>query len=147
LLADLYRRLGRTPDAHSLFAAAMSRRTLSVELIKAAADFYASQKRMDQASIALARLGDLQLHPGVGELALANFEDRFGTPENALKQYVAATHAAPTDAETWRQLAMFHLRALKFDEAIGAIDGGLKAVPSNTDLKSLRAIAADLLTA
>ncbi|HYO11384.1 MAG TPA: tetratricopeptide repeat protein [Tepidisphaeraceae bacterium] len=144
LLAELYRRQGRGPDAERVYAKLLENKPVDLETIRAASDFYAQQQKLDAAQKVLDRLPEAKARPGVGELALATFNERWGSADAARRQYAAATAAAPKEPGVWYSLVTFHLRGGRYEQARQAADEGMAALPDHAGLKRLRAQSAAL---
>ena len=56
----------------------------------------ASEGKKTEAEAVLAKLDTVDANPGIREMIRAEYLSRFGKPEDALAQYVAAAKAAPT---------------------------------------------------
>ncbi|HWE94420.1 MAG TPA: tetratricopeptide repeat protein [Tepidisphaeraceae bacterium] len=143
-LAGLYRRTGRLDEAAALYKGLLDKSIPDAGVWGDAADFFASQKDMPAAEQFLAKLKDVPLTPGGAELIRAQFAERWTGADEALKQYDAATKAAPASENTWGSLAGFHLRRLQFSQASAAADEGLKAIAASARLKALKEDASQL---
>ena len=111
LLADLYRRQGRSADAEAVYARLLGSKSPSIDVFRAAADFYGSQRQPERAQQILDRLPESRPGAGMIELSNAIYNERWGSAEIARRDYLSATMAAPHDATTWRHLIAFDLRA------------------------------------
>ena len=138
LRAQLYRQQGKTGEAERIYQRLLQDPSVDAAIIQSAADFYASRKKLEPAREILGRLSALKTRPGEAELIRAEFDDRYVSREAAAEQYLAATRAAPSDPDVWRQFVRFHLRKRDFAAAISAADQGLRAMPDNVDLASLK---------
>lgn len=145
MLCTLYRRAGETEKAAALYLKAFDDRRTGPGVIADAADFFAGAGRAEEAERFLAKLRSMDAAPAPRALLLARHAERHGSPEEAVKAYEAAVVADPAYAPSWRALAAFHLRKLKLDEAVDAAERGLKAVPDDATLRSLRTRAVALL--
>jgi tetratricopeptide (TPR) repeat protein len=75
------------------------------------------------------------------ELVLARFAERHESSEAADKHYAAAVAAAPSDVTPWRERVGFLLRSSRGADAVAVADEGLKALPNNSALQTLRSYA------
>ena len=140
LLAALYRQLGQPGKTDEICRTLLEKPDAGS--ISFSADFYAAQNRPEDAEHALSLLDSLKLPDGQKELILANFAVRHGTPEEALKQFQAAVHAAPKDAAAWNQLVTYSLATGKVDDALGAADQAAQALTGPAAFDTLRQNAA-----
>jgi tetratricopeptide (TPR) repeat protein len=141
LLAQLQRRQGMTADAAATYEQILAQPPVDLDAVESAADFYASQGKLNQASNVLKLIDAMTLRPGMRELVLARFAERHKSPEAADKHYTAATTAAPGDVTPWRERVGFLLRRGRGADAVLIADEGLKALPDNSTLQTLRAYA------
>lgn len=142
LLAQLQRRQGLAAEADAVYQDLLARTPLDAETIESAADFYASQGKLEQARETLERIESIETRPGVRELALARFAERHETPDVATTHYAAATKAAPADATTWRERIGYLMRTARAGDAVAVADEALQTLPQNASLQSLKAYAA-----
>jgi len=136
--AELYRRQGKIEDAEKLYLSLIDDPKLDPALAFAAADFFGAAGRMDDANRALERLRKMSLSAGQVEIVIAAFRERYGSLDAALAGYVAATKADPDDANTWVQLAGFHLRQNRPADAIATADDGLRHLAANSEIEAMR---------
>jgi tetratricopeptide (TPR) repeat protein len=145
LLAEIYRREKRLSDADAIYTKLLAADPVETETIRAAADFYASQQKIDAAMKVLARLPQAKGKPGMAELTRAAFHERYLNADAAREHYVAATTAAPKDPITWRNLVGYELRSDKYEDARAAAEAGLKAVDGDdAALRRLRTVSDSL---
>jgi tetratricopeptide (TPR) repeat protein len=112
---------------------------VDVAVVRAAADFYASQHDMTKAQEVLRRLDQMpQLRPGVRESVLAQFNDEWGDRKTAAAQYAAAARAGGTDSALWQQLVAFHVRGGDYAAAEAAGAQAVQAMPNDSQLAALR---------
>ncbi|HEV2296476.1 MAG TPA: tetratricopeptide repeat protein [Tepidisphaeraceae bacterium] len=142
LLAELQRRQGLAAEAEAVYQDLLARTPLELETIESAADFYASQGKLDEARTTLKKIESMQTPPGAGELAAARFAERHETPAMATAHYAAATTAAPADVQTWRERIGYLMRAARAGEAVAVADEALRVLPNDPALQSLKAYAA-----
>ncbi len=116
-------------------------------IVQFAADLYASQGKMQEAEKALALLEKIEQKPGTRDLLLADFYSRYVGPEEALKHFKNATLQAPSSVVTWRALAVYCASLGKADDAIAAVQSGLKASPGDANLAALQSEAETLKAA
>lgn len=139
MLARLYRQTQQTSKAVGLVEKLL--KTPAPETIALAADLYASQGQLDRARAVLGRLDELNIPAEDAANIRAAFLVEHGEPEQAEAAFVAATEAAPADAEAWRRLIAYQLRSQKPTEAIASARRGLRALPSDGGLLALVANA------
>jgi tetratricopeptide (TPR) repeat protein len=142
-LARLYWRVGNLTEAESLFVRLVDEPAAPAADLVAAADFFAARGQGERAGAALGRLAKLTLKPPALDLLLARFAERFPGTAAAVAgdpavHYAAATSAAPTNPEAWRELAGFHLRHGRTAEAADAVEKGIKAAGADPALAALR---------
>lgn len=141
LLAQMYRRTGRTTDAERIFNTLLRRdepKAPPADAISAAADFYAAQGDLPRARAVLAQLEAGDYAPIVKQSVVARFEERHGDRDKARQLLTAAVEQAPADAGAWRRLASFEARQGNYPAAVAAADRGLQVLPGNVELSSLR---------
>ena len=68
----------------------------------------------------------------------AQFSERWISKDEALGQYQAATRAAPKSAGAWTALVGFQIRLQQYAQAQKTASDGLKVLPDNPLLRSLR---------
>jgi tetratricopeptide (TPR) repeat protein len=142
LLSDLYRRQRRMSDAEAIYAKLLTAKPITLDVIRASADFYASQHNRQKADQIVARLGEVSgLKPGAAELYQAEFAERYVSTNAAKSLYIGATLAAPANPSVWRQFTAFHLRTGQFDEAMQTANDGLRTLPDDATFKRLREVA------
>jgi predicted Zn-dependent protease len=146
MLGELYARQGRASDAAKLYSSMnlLKAKTPDAGLLLAVAEFYADQGQMDVARQYLARLNEAKVKPDVRGLMLAGFQERHGTPAQALDAFTTATQAAPDSNAAWVGLAGYNLRTGRLDEALAAADMGIKTVSDPADLSAIKSIATAL---
>jgi tetratricopeptide (TPR) repeat protein len=114
--AEICKRLMDKPDAQS---------------VAFTADFYASQGHPGQATAALALLDGLKLPPGNKEAILARYNARYGSPDDAAKDFLAAARAATVKPEVaWQQMISFCFGSGRIDQAIAAADEAGQKLPN-----------------
>jgi tetratricopeptide (TPR) repeat protein len=147
LLADIFRREGKLTDADGVYKQLLAQPDVEIDAVRGAADFYASQGKMDQAKKVLARLGETSARAGQAELIQASFAERHINPDAARPLYVAAAKAAPpADPTNWRHLVAFHLRAGRYEDAAAAAEEAMNAIGRDDPvLKRLHAASRTLV--
>ena len=142
MLAGLYAGQGRTGEAVRLYQAMIESSNPDPEALESAAEFYAQSNQLETARKCLSRIpGDA---PALRDLLLARFEEHYGSPEEAQKQYQAATRDGAAQAMTWRHLVGFYLRRAQLDEAAAAAAEGLSRQPEDGELQRLKDLATQL---
>jgi tetratricopeptide (TPR) repeat protein len=136
VLGALYRQLNQPAKADQ-----MCRRLLEkpdAAAIAFCADFYASEGRSEEAQHALKLLDGLKLPPGAKELVLADFSARYGTSDEALKQFRAGVQAAPNQPAIWKQLVAYCLATGQIDQALAAADQAVQKSADSGAFTTLR---------
>jgi len=116
-LADLYRRANRQPQAEAIYKSLLEKPD-QIEVIVAAADYFASRGRTDLAMQALANLDKLSLKPGVKDFAMARYSSHYGNANEALTRYLAVVEQSPREPNGWRALVSEYIRLGKPDDAV-----------------------------
>lgn len=138
LLARCYQGVGKFDAAAKLYEHLLQQSGTDENVIHAAAWFYAQHGDVLRGRQILSRLHDLKLPAGHEELVLAEFDETFDQPDSAQAQYQAATTAAPANSATWKALAGYFLRHDQFNEALIAVDEGLKNVANDPTLLAIQ---------
>lgn len=146
LLCGLYRRTGNAERAAALYRKVLADQRTEAATIAEGADFFASRGDKAEAERFVAKLRSMEMPESSRALLLARLAERQGKPDEALKSYEKAVTADATYPAAWLGLVGFQLRQLKFPEAVAAADRGLKALPDDAALQSLRARAMALQT-
>jgi tetratricopeptide (TPR) repeat protein len=141
ILAELYRKRGDAGDAEAIYTSLLKNPSPSADAIASAADFFASTDRLDQAKQTLARLKDDRFTAAQQATLMARFNELYVNKDAAREQFIAATNASPKDVDAWRELAEFYIRDNRFDDAIATADAGLKNIPNNDALTTIKAQA------
>lgn len=153
LLADLYRRKGNFDEATKLYQQLATAKDVDATTLAAAADYFASHGKQDQARAAIDRLsqvtmltGDVKMSPGHRQVIVAEFTEKHGSKDTAAGLFREAVNANPSDADLWRALVGFQLRQNQFEQAAATCDAALAKLPGNEDLTSLKTEALALRT-
>lgn len=141
LLADLNRAVGKFAPARDLLEELLKNPACGDDVIASAADFFASQQDMPRARQVLSMLSDQRFSVTTRQTLLGRFEERYGTIDDARRQFAIATSESADDPLAWRELAEFELRQRKFDLAIAVLDQAAARHPSDPQLASVRAQA------
>lgn len=136
MLAELYLQQNHIAEVSDLCKKMLSHPNPGA--IAFVADFYASQGKMDEARQTLAMLDSLKLPPGAKELALANFESRFESPDRAIAEMKKATVAAPDNAVAWRALIRLELATGQGDAAKQTLNQSKSATQNDPGMAVLR---------
>jgi predicted Zn-dependent protease len=139
-LAKIYRLLNQPNDAASIYFKLIDLPTLDVSIISDAADFFASQHDLTAARKFLSRLDNDNLAPGQKELILADFEERYGSADDAANLYAAAVRAAPNDPQAAAAQIGFMIRKKQMAAAQTATDAALAHWPDNSTLGNLKTL-------
>jgi predicted Zn-dependent protease len=138
MLAQLYRRAGRTSEAATEYQKILENASSSLESLAAGAEFYAAQSRSEMAEKFLARLDQLPHGPGVVEILRARVLQLAGQPDKAIATLAAAAQQHSKIEQIWQELSGAYIRNGKLDEAERAATSGIAAVPTSTKLPALR---------
>jgi tetratricopeptide (TPR) repeat protein len=144
MLCGLYRRIGQNDKAAKLYGKLLADERAEAATLADGAEFFAAQDKPQEAAKFIARIKSMDIPPATRELLLAEYAEHFGTDAEALQDYEAAVKADPGQAAAWHGLVGYHLRELKFPDALAAADRGLKQLPDDRALQSLRARASAL---
>ncbi len=145
LLAELYRRVGDNANASKIYDTLLAGATPSASAIASAAEFYATQGDLSRARETLARLNSAtSAQPADIAIACGRFEERFGTPEAALKHF---RRAAETGTEAGMlALVDYHLRNRDFAQAASDAQAAQQRHPNSTTIAN-RALETQALAA
>jgi cellulose synthase operon protein C len=135
MLAQLYLQQNQPAKAEALCKTLFENPSPGV--IEVYATLLASQGRQPEADTVLAKLDAVEARPGIRELLRANYLARFGKPEDALTQYLAATRTAPKDGNPWRQLLVFCLHANRVDDVARYVSDAHTNVPTDVGFTAL----------
>lgn len=144
-LAALYRQQNQLALAQKLCEQNMAKPDLAT--VQFYTDLLASQGKVDEARKVLARVAELSLQPGQKELLNADFQLAYGSADEALSLYRAATKAAPKNSLVWSQLINALIRTGKSPEAVTVLHQAVTELPDNSQFKTLEtysALIADL---
>ncbi len=135
MLAQLYLLQNQPAKAETLCRKLIEAPTPSA--IQIYAKLLASQGRKAEADAVLAKLDSVEAKPGIREFIRADYLSRFGTPEQAVAQYFAATQASPTEATYWRELTLYCLLAGRIDDLVKYSPDAQRAIPADLGLKAV----------
>jgi tetratricopeptide (TPR) repeat protein len=138
LLAQIYQSQDQIEPAGKLYDELAKSASPSDAIIQAIAWFQAWRGDVVGGRRILEKLTDAH------ELALADFDEAFASPDAAMAHHQAAVTASPADVTTWRALAGFQLRLGKFSDAAATADSALKSAPGDPDLTAIKAYASTL---
>lgn len=141
LLCSLYRRTGLFDKAEALYRKVLGDERVDAATVADGADFFADRGNAAEAGRFLDKLRSMDVPAVERELLLARHTERHGAPADAQRGYESAIAADATHPGAWQGLVGFYLRHLQFTEAAAAADRGLKAVPDDANLQSLKARA------
>ena len=145
LTASLYDQQGRYDQAKAACEALL--KTPDPSIIQFAAGLYASHDDKERAAKALGLLDSLKLTGGLKESIIAQHLARFGTPAEAEQAFGAAVKAGSSNPTTWQGLIGWELHLGKGREAVEAAEDGLKLLPEDKGLLSVKQNAAILIKA
>ena len=138
LLAQLYRRAGRSSDAAAQYQKILTDPSSTVESLAAGADFYANLKQPDVAEQFLARIEKISPATGAVELLRARVQQASGQGDKAVQTLVGATKNHPKSEQIWQELAGLYLRNSRLDDADRAASEGVAATGGSKKLDALR---------
>jgi tetratricopeptide (TPR) repeat protein len=142
LLAQMYWLSGNSVEAKRLCDKLLQQPDLPV--IQFASDLYASTGNLKEARQILIALDSIKLEPGMRELVLADFANRYEGADASLRYLEKATGLVVQNSGAWRALVAFHFAAGQIPEAIAAIHQGIQRMPNDLGLNALR-VRIDLL--
>jgi tetratricopeptide (TPR) repeat protein len=137
LLAQIFMQQGEPAKAEEICKKFLAAPTPA--LLDFYANFLGSQGRPTEAREILAKLDTIDARPSVRELIRAEFAVRFGKPEEALAQYLAATRAAPKEPGAWRSLLLYCLRTGRVDNVQTYLAQALAQIPDDPGFAALKA--------
>ncbi len=129
-LAELYRRSRQDTKAEAIYKSLLEKPD-RLEVIMAAADYYASRGEKGPAIQTLANLDKLSLRPAEKDFAMAEYSLRHGDANQALAHYLAVVETAPTIPDGWRALVSEYIRLGKADQAVEAARKAVRALPAD----------------
>jgi tetratricopeptide (TPR) repeat protein len=136
-LAKVYRLEGRTNDAASIYFNLAHAKPLDANTIREAADFFASQNKMDEAKKFLDRLDELSLSSGQSVLMQAEFAEQHGSVSDAAKLYADAVKQAGDDPQASIRQIGFLMRQSDWTSARAATDAAAGHWPNNESISNL----------
>jgi tetratricopeptide (TPR) repeat protein len=145
-LAKVYRVENRPNDAAALYVTLASAKTLDVNTIREAADFFGAQNQMAEAQKFLDRLSELQLPPGESQTLQAAFQEEHGNLDAAAKLYDEAVKAGGNNADASIQRIGFLIRRRDWNDAHSAIAAAIAQWPDNVSAANLSRVANELST-
>ncbi len=138
LLARLYWLRNQPEKARPIFEAMLAKEGDPNPLVlQLTANFFASIGDKDSASKTLDRLQAINLAAGIRELLYADHHSRFGDPDKATELFRAATRAAPTNANAWRQYAAHLVRQQRLSDASTVISAARSNLPDDVGIAFL----------
>jgi tetratricopeptide (TPR) repeat protein len=143
-LAKVYRVENRPNDAAAIYFTLASAKTLDVNTIREAADFFGAQHRMPEAQKFLDRLVELQLPPGQRQIIQAAFQEEHGNSVAAAKLYDDAVKSAGDDPEASIHQIGFLTRQHDWKNAGPAVAAAASHWPGNTSIANLARVQAEL---
>lgn len=146
LMAQLYRRVGRTAEADALYQKVLENPASTADALAAGAEFYAGVGQAPTADRFVARLESLPLKPGTLDVLRAHVQQILGRTDESIATLAAGTKAHPQVEQLWQELSGAYLCAGKFDEADRAAAEGLAAIPAAPGLAAMRQQVARLRT-
>jgi predicted Zn-dependent protease len=138
LLAQLYRRAGRTNDAATQYQKVLSNPSSTVESLAAGAEFYANLKQPDAAEPFLARIEKMSPGTAGANLLRAHVFQLAGQTDKAVATLQAATKTHPRYEQIWQELSGLYLRTGNLDDADRAAAEGVTATGGSSKLTAMR---------
>jgi cellulose synthase operon protein C len=135
-LATLYSRAGQFDRAQAICDVLLKHPDAPTILLAAQIQMF--RRNPHGADTILAGLDDLKWPPGGEDLALGDFEYRFGQLREALSHYRAATNAAPHNAVYW--LSMMDCQAMMDTpvDLLATASDAVKLLPDNAQLIAIQ---------
>jgi tetratricopeptide (TPR) repeat protein len=143
-LAKVYRLENRPNDAARIYFDLAKAKTLDVNTIREAADFFGAQGELAEARKFLDRLVETPLPAGQRQLLQAAFEEEHGTVEAAGKLYDDAVKSAGDDPGASIRQIGFLMRRHDWTKAQSAIDKAAGRWPANESVANLAKAVAEL---
>jgi predicted Zn-dependent protease len=143
-LAKVYRVENRPNDAAAIYSSLANAKTLDVNTIREAADFFGAQHRIPEAQKFLDRLVELQLPAGQRQIIQAAFQEEHGSSEVAAKLYDDAVASAGDDPEPSIRRIGFLIRQHNWTGARAAVAAAASRWPDNTSVASLARVQTEL---
>ncbi|MGA2441096.1 MAG: tetratricopeptide repeat protein [Tepidisphaeraceae bacterium] len=143
-LAKVYRLENRPNDAARIYFDLANAKTLDVNTIREAADFFAAQGELAEARKFLDRLVETPLPAGQRQLLQAAFEEEHGTVEAAGKLYDDAVKSAGDDPGASIRQIGFLMRRHDWTKAQSALDKAAGRWPANQSVANLAKAVAEL---
>ena len=143
-LAKVYRVENRPNDAAAIYFTLANAKTLDVNTIREAADFFGAQHRMPEAQKFLDRLVELQLPPGQRQIIQAAFQEEHGNPVAAAKLYDDAVKSAGDDPEASIHQIGFLIRQHDWTDARPAVAAAASHWPDNKSIANLTRVQTEL---
>ncbi|HSZ56103.1 MAG TPA: tetratricopeptide repeat protein [Tepidisphaeraceae bacterium] len=138
LLAQLYRRAGRTDDSAAAYRKILSAPSATPEALAAGAEFFAASHQPDTVTPFVERLNRMSLKPGALAILAAHLDELSGHPEQGIALLATAVGQNPKVVQLWQELAGAWLRLGKMDNADRAVSDGLAHVPGAGALAAMR---------
>ena len=138
LLAQLYIHAGRMEDAAALYKKILANVNAGPDALGAGANFFASSKQPELASLFVERLKKMPMAPGTAELLQAHLYEVEGQLKSALESLQEVAKARPQSERAWLELSGFYLRFGRLDDADKAAAQGLTSIPASVDLATMR---------
>ncbi len=148
MIAQLFRRSGKTLQAASMYEKVATASPITSDAIAAAADYFFAANQPAKAKTVLGRLTDAsdKPAPGTAELIQARLAEQYLSPEEATTWYGAAVKASP-GSRTAKSLAAFQLRRRQYDAAKATLAPMLATNKEDADLIALAKLADDAAAA
>ena len=133
-LASLHRRAGDYAAAESIYVRLLASPDRSAAVIEAAAGFYATMGRRDEA-FTLLNAAELRDTPGFRAMLLGRLYQKHGDLDEATRWLKEAVAAAPDKVEAWIELVRHWLLLGDAEEALRVATSGLELHPDNAALR------------
>ena len=138
LLASLHQRVGDHEEAERIYRRVLAAADRSDKAVRAAADFYANQGRLDEAVRLIGGFDD----PAAEALALGALYQKHGDLDEAGQWFREAVRLAPDEADAWSELAKHYVLVADYEQAHQAALAGLRIDNENTALQATLAASA-----
>jgi tetratricopeptide (TPR) repeat protein len=136
MLAVLYRQQGQLEKAESVCRKLLENPDLAT--IQFAATLFGSQGKTGDAELAMKKLDELKLNPGVKQIAWGAYYGQIGDLTHAIDQFKEATEVAPSNSVGWRMLAACELLGGKCSDAQATVERAAQAIPDDKVFAALK---------
>jgi tetratricopeptide (TPR) repeat protein len=138
LLAQLYRRAGRNPDAAAQYRKILADPSGTIESLAAGAEFFATLGQPDVAEQFLSRIQKNSPETGAVDLLRARTQQIAGQTDKAVATLTTAARNHPKAEQIWTELSGVYLRTGNLDRADRASADGIAATGGSPKLTAMR---------